>query len=62
MDGFHKHLDANEVDAAKAGMKVSAMLQVDPEKEIFVGPLATPEAQALLRREYRKPYVMPEQV
>jgi len=62
VDGFHKHLDANEVDAAKSGLKVSTMLQIDPEKETFVGPSATPEAQALLRREYRKPYVMPEQV
>ncbi|HYE16883.1 MAG TPA: Gfo/Idh/MocA family oxidoreductase [Tepidisphaeraceae bacterium] len=62
VDGFHKHLEANEVDAAKAALKVSTMLEIDPAKETFVGQSATPEALALLRREYRKPYVMPEQV
>jgi predicted dehydrogenase len=62
LDQFHEHLEANGVDAAKAGLKLSSILEIDPQKEVFVGKSATPEAQALLRREYRKPYVMPDQV
>jgi hypothetical protein len=62
LEEFHKHLEANGVDASKGGLKLSSILEIDPQKEVFIGKSATPEAQALLRREYRKPYVMPEQV
>jgi hypothetical protein len=62
MDGFEEHVQANQVDLAKAGLKVSSILEIDPKSETFTGPSATPQAQALLRREYRKPYVVPEQV
>ena len=62
LDQFHTHLEANGVDATKSGLKLSSILEIDPQKEVFTGKSATPEAQALLRREYRKGYVMPEQV
>jgi hypothetical protein len=38
------------------------MLEFDPQKETFTGASATPEALALLRREYRKGFEMPETV
>jgi hypothetical protein len=62
LDGFHAHLQANQIDLANANLKVSSILELDPKREIFTGPSATPDALSLLRREYRKPYVMPEQV
>jgi predicted dehydrogenase len=62
LDNFQHHLEANHVDLAQAGLKVSSILEVDPKRETFTGASATPDALALLRREYRKPYVMPEQV
>ena len=62
VEGFHTHLAANEIDAARAKIKLGPMLQVDPAAETFTGASATPEALALLRREYRKGYVVPEQV
>jgi predicted dehydrogenase len=60
LEQFNDHVQANAGDLS--GIKLSTMLEVDPAKEMFVGPSATPEAQALLRRQYRKGYEMPEQV
>ena len=62
LDGFQTHLAANHIDLAAANLKVSSVLEVDPKRETFTGASATPDALSLLRREYRKPYVMPEQV
>jgi hypothetical protein len=62
IEGFNAHLEANQVDVKKEGVKASAILEIDPQKETFVGASATPDALALLRREYRKGYVMPESV
>jgi predicted dehydrogenase len=62
LDGFHKHLDANGVDPASAGLKASGFLELDPAKETFTGPSATPKALALLTREYRKGFAVPENV
>ena len=62
LDGFHKHLDANEVDPAKAGLKASGFLEIDPPKETFTGPSANPRALALLTREYRKGFEVPDSV
>jgi predicted dehydrogenase len=62
VDGFNAHLEANKVDPKSPALKVSAMLELDPVKETFVGPSATPDALAMLRREYRKGFEMPEQV
>ncbi len=62
VDGFNAHLEANKVDPKSPALKVSTVLELDPAKETFVGPSATPDALALLRREYRKGFEMPEQV
>ena len=61
-DQFEEHLKANEVALTHKNLKASAFLEIDPAKETFVGPSATPEALKLLTREYRKPYVVPEKV
>ena len=61
-DQFEEHLKANEVALTHKNLKASAFLEIDPEKETFVGPSATPEALKLLTREYRKPYVVPDKV
>jgi len=60
VENFEKHLEANGLDSKDPALKVSSILELDPAKEAFVGPSATPEALALLRREYRKGYEMPE--
>ena len=62
IDDFHKHLDANEIDPDKSDIKFGSMLEIDAEKETFVGKTATPEALALLTREYRKGFEVPETV
>jgi predicted dehydrogenase len=56
LDGFYSHLEANEVDPAGVGIKVSSILEIDPAGETFTGPGETAQAQALLTREYRKAY------
>jgi len=59
LDGFHANLQANKIDPEKAGLKVSSILEIDPAKETFTGPSATPKALALLTRQYRKGYELP---
>ena len=53
---FHDHLGRNQLDAAALDIKIGPMLDVDPANETFIGPNATPEALALLTREYRAGY------
>jgi hypothetical protein len=59
---FHQHLKNNELDAGKLDIKMGAMLEIDAEKETFVGDTATAEALALLKREYRAGFEVPEVV
>jgi hypothetical protein len=59
---FHQHLQNNELDAGKLDIKLGAMLEIDAEKETFVGDTATAEALALLKREYRAGFEVPETV
>jgi hypothetical protein len=59
---FHQHLQNNELDAGKLDIKMGAMLEIDVEKETFVGDTATAEALALLKREYRAGFEVPEVV
>jgi predicted dehydrogenase len=51
-----KHLADNGVDIAKEQLALGPKLTVDSAKETFVG---NPAADALLAREYRKPFVVP---
>ena len=58
---FQSHLSANEVDLKKTPPILGPCLKMDCEKEKFTGEFAD-QANKLLRREYRKPFVVPEQV
>jgi len=59
---FHENLEANGVDASKAGLKVSSVLEIDPKKEVFVGGTGVEKANALLKREYRKGFEVKDEV
>jgi hypothetical protein len=59
---FHQHLQNNQLDAGTLDIKMGAMLEIDSEKETFVGDTATAEALALLKREYRAGFEVPEVV
>ena len=51
------HLDANDVDVDAAAITFGAQLQMDPDTERFTNH---DEANRLLTREYRKPFVVPD--
>jgi predicted dehydrogenase len=51
-----KHLMDNGIDVEKTPLTLGPWLEIDPGKERFVG---SAEADALLTREYRKPFVVP---
>ena len=53
------HLAANEVDVMKDRVTLGPVLTMDPQSETFPGNAA---ANALLRREYRAPFVVPNRV
>ena len=53
------HLGRNGVDTSKAVVTLGARLTMDPKLERFIGN--TP-ADAMLARQYRKPYVVPAEV
>ncbi len=56
---MQEHLTANDVDLSSTKATLGVPLKMDPWTEKFVGNAA---ANALLTREYRKPYVVPERV
>jgi len=57
------HLEKNEVDVAASLVTVGPMLNFDPESERFVGNAEGEDvANRLLTREYREPFVVPENV
>lgn len=51
------HLSANEVDFNMDKLALGPVLTMDPKTEKFLG---NPEADKMLTREYRKPFVVPE--
>ena len=53
------HLKENEVDLSKTKYRMGPVLAFDPEKETFP---ANDAACKLLRRDYRPPFVVPENV
>lgn len=59
--GLCEHLEANGVDPEKTEMGVGPELSFDPEKERFQGAFAD-EANALLTRAERAPFVVPTKV
>jgi hypothetical protein len=54
-----EHLAANDVDLNNSKATIGPVLIMDPKVEKFIG---NSEADALLTREYRKPFVVPERV
>jgi predicted dehydrogenase len=52
------HLRENEVDLEKTLLTLGPLLQIDSDREMF---LNHPTANALLRREYRQPFAVPEE-
>ena len=58
-DSFERmkeHLAKNGVDIAKDHLTLGEFLTMDPKTEKFIG---NAEADKLLTRDYRKPYVVP---
>ncbi|MGL4595191.1 MAG: Gfo/Idh/MocA family protein [Thermoguttaceae bacterium] len=51
------HLEANGVDLKRTPMSLGPFLSIDVENEVFIG---NDEANAMLTRNYRKGYVVPD--
>jgi predicted dehydrogenase len=56
---LRRHLNANSVDLRKTPASVGPWVTMDAGSEAFVGAYAE-RANALSRRDYRKPFVVPE--
>ena len=56
-----EHLAANGVDLGKEKIVLGPVLKLDPKKEVFVGDLAD-KANAYIKRDYRAPFIVPDQV
>ena len=56
---FERHLAANGIDLAKTPAMLGPRVTVEPSSEKFVGEFAA-QANALSRRTYREPFVVPE--
>ncbi|MHC4501572.1 MAG: gfo/Idh/MocA family oxidoreductase, partial [Planctomycetota bacterium] len=56
------HLAANEVDLQKTPAVLGPWLEIDTEKESFVGDFPSFWANELVRRDYREPFVVPDEV
>ena len=62
LDSFERltaHLAANDIDLTTNQLTFGEHLKFDPQTEKFIGH---PEADKLLTREYRAPFVVPEKV
>jgi len=61
--GFQEHLVANGVDFSQTKVVLGPWLEMDSKSERFVGDSdLVARANQLLRREYRQPFVVPENV
>jgi len=56
---LERHLKANQVDFGVTPRTLGPLLTMDAEKEMFVGDFSK-EANMLLSRNYRQPFVVPE--
>ena len=64
LDSFNRmleHLAANQVDLEKEPITMGPMLTMDPQKEQYTGEYSD-MANMLLKRNYREPFVIPENV
>jgi predicted dehydrogenase len=59
LDRMQEHMAANKVDFKLTPLKLGVALDMDPKTERFTG---NEEANKMLRRDYRKPFVVPEKV
>lgn len=60
---FQEHLAAGGVDFSKSQFTLGPWLEMDAQREEFVGAAdVVGRANQLLRRSYREPFVVPEQV
>ena len=60
-DRMLMHLQANEIDVASAPLTMGPMLTMDPQAERFTGQFGA-EANMLIKRNYREPYVIRDEV
>ena len=58
---LEQHLAANKIDPSAEPLLLGPMLTMDPRAERFIGAFSD-RANALLSREYRRPFVVPEEV
>ena len=58
---FQEHLLVNQVNVHETPRVLGPWLSMEPREERFVGAFAD-EANRLVRRQYRKPFVLPEEV
>jgi len=56
-----EHLSANRLSVHRKSLILGSMLTMNPEKERFTGPMSR-EANRLISREYRKPFVVSDNV
>jgi predicted dehydrogenase len=56
---MEEHLAANQVDLHKTPATLGAVLKMDPQSETFLG---NAQADKMLTRDYRKPFVVPSKV
>jgi hypothetical protein len=56
---MEEHLAANQVDLHKTPATLGAVLKMDPQAEHFID---NAEANKMLTRDYRKPFVVPEKI
>lgn len=58
-ESMREHLERNGVDMSSTQITLGPWLKMDPKKERFID---NKEANALLTRDYRKPFVVPKDV
>jgi hypothetical protein len=61
LDGLPAHLAANGIDLAKSPLRLGGWLSIDAELLRFTAGPSFEAANALLRDEYREPFVVPDQ-
>lgn len=59
-DRFEAHLAANEVDFNQTPRYLGPMLEFDPQSERFIGNQYQSQANNLVTRNFRKPFVVPD--
>jgi hypothetical protein len=62
LDALPAHMAANGVDLATTKLRLGGWLSIADDGSKFTGGPNLEEANALLREEYREPFVVPELV